>query len=170
MLNSIVDFFGHQRLFFRRFIPCSVRPVAIFALLLALTVSITNSNLANAHMLTGDLARVYALAGDRHMADPSVIRVGTCYYGFSTGFQGGPGHGSPTIRKTCDTTLRTGWTYIGTVFTNTPAWITAALGSQPPNLWAPDINYWNGKYHLYYAGSLWGTAFAVMGLDRKSVV
>jgi arabinan endo-1,5-alpha-L-arabinosidase len=164
MLNSIVDFFGHQRLFFSRFIPYSVRPVAIFALLLALTGSITNSNLANAHTLAGDLAKVSALAGDRHMADPSVIRVGTCYYGFSTGFQGGPGHGSPTIRKTCDTTLRTGWTYVGTVFTNTPAWITAALGSQPPNLWAPDINYWNGKYHLYYAGSLWGTAFAVMGL------
>jgi hypothetical protein len=134
MLNSILDFFVHQRLLFSRFIPRSVCCIVMFALLLALIVGIANSNLATAHTLSGDRATVHALSGDLYMHDPSIIRVGTCYYGFSTGFEGGPGHGSPTIRKTCDTTLRTGWTYIGTVFSNTPAWITTALGSQPPNL------------------------------------
>src|SRR5689334_8622280 len=116
MLRSILDFFVHQRLLFSRFIPRNVRCVAMFTLLLALTVGIANSNLVIAHTLSGHLATAPALSGDLHMADPSVIRVGTCYYGFSTGFQGGPGNGSPTIRKTCDTTLRTGWTSIGTVF------------------------------------------------------
>ena len=106
-----------------------------------------------------------ALTGDLRMHDPSVIRVGACYYGFSTGFEGGPGNGSVTIRKTCDPTLYGGWTYVGTVWNSVPSWITARLGRTPPNIWAPDINYFNGKYHLYYAASIWGqSTLAVTGL------
>lgn len=105
-----------------------------------------------------------ALAGDVRMHDPSVIKVGSCYYGFSTGFEGGPGNGSITIRKTCDPTMVTGWTYVGTVWNSVPAWITTRLGQTPPNIWAPDINYFNGKYHLYYGASIWGTNTATMGL------
>ena len=68
-----------------------------------------------------------ALSGDIRMHDPSLIKVGSCYYGFSTGFEGGPGNGSITIRKTCDTTITTGWTYVGTVWSSVPAWITTRL-------------------------------------------
>lgn len=106
----------------------------------------------------------FALSGDLHMHDPSVIKAGSCYYGFSTGFEGGPGNGSVTIRKTCDATLTTGWQYVGTVWNAVPAWITSRLGSTPPNIWAPDINYFNGKYYLYYGASIWGTSTATMGL------
>ncbi|OCT15081.1 hypothetical protein A8709_13290 [Paenibacillus pectinilyticus] len=98
------------------------------------------------------------------MHDPSLIKVGSCYYGFSTGFEGGPGNGSITIRKTCDTTITTGWTYVGTIWNSVPAWITTRLGSTPPNIWAPDINYFNGQYYLYYGASIWGTNTATMGL------
>lgn len=107
-----------------------------------------------------------ALSGDIRMHDPSVIKVGSCYYGFSTGFENDPLNpsGSITERKTCDSTAATGWTKLGNVWESTPSWITDKLGSTPPNIWAPDIKYFNGKYHLYYAGSRWGTAYAVMGL------
>ncbi|HYN93659.1 MAG TPA: arabinan endo-1,5-alpha-L-arabinosidase [Pilimelia sp.] len=106
-----------------------------------------------------------ALSGDLRMHDPSLIRVGNCYYGFSTGFEGGPGNGSVTIRRTCDPRLYGGWTYVGTVWNQVPSWITARLGRTPPNIWAPDINYFNGKYHLYYAASIWGqSTLAVTGL------
>ncbi|MDT0484384.1 RICIN domain-containing protein [Streptomyces doebereineriae] len=110
--------------------------------------------------------QAHALSGDTRMHDPSVIKVGSCYYGFSTGFEHDSLNpsGSITERRTCDSTAATGWTKIGNVWDSTPSWITAKLGSTPPNTWAPDIKYFNGTYHLYYAGSLWGSSYAVMGL------
>lgn len=105
-----------------------------------------------------------AVAGDIRMHDPSVIKVGTCFYGFSTGFERGPGGGAVTIRKTCDPTLYGGWVYVGTVWNTPPAWITQRIGSTPPNFWAPDINFFNGRYHLYYGASIWGQSTAAMGL------
>ena len=44
------------------------------------------------------------------------------------------------------------WTFVGTAFTreSRPKW------NRKGNLWAPDINYINGKYVLYYAKSEWG--------------
>jgi len=43
------------------------------------------------------------------------------------------------------------WSYVGTAFdgTNHPTWVRNA------RLWAPDINYINGKYVLYYAMGVW---------------
>ncbi len=115
------------------------------------------------------VAPAAALFGSTRLHDPSVIRVGTCYYGFSTSFNGvngTTGPSGPWIYKTCDPTLVTGWTYIGAVFNTVPAWIVTKLGGQtPPNLWAPDINFWNGTYYLYYAGAIWGSGPApVIGL------
>jgi arabinan endo-1,5-alpha-L-arabinosidase len=37
------------------------------------------------------------------------------------------------------------WTYVGDAFASKPAWVQETAG-----LWAPDIAYVNGKYHLYY--------------------
>lgn len=44
------------------------------------------------------------------------------------------------------------WTYVRTAFTNT----TRPTFEQNGGLWAPDINYINGKYVLYYSMSVWG--------------
>jgi hypothetical protein len=67
--------------------------------------------------LTGS-GPAYALTGDIRMHDPSVIKVGTCYYGFSTGFENDPLNpsGSITIRKTCGGTAASGWTKVGNVW------------------------------------------------------
>jgi arabinan endo-1,5-alpha-L-arabinosidase len=104
------------------------------------------------------------------MHDPSVIKANGCYYGFSTGFENDPQNPSGSILryKTCDSTPATGWQKIGNLWDSTPAWITEKLGGNPPNIWAPDVNYFNGKYHLYYAGSRWGTSYAVMGVATAS--
>ena len=37
------------------------------------------------------------------------------------------------------------WTYMGDAFTTRPDWIDPTSG-----LWAPDIQYFNGQYYLYY--------------------
>jgi arabinan endo-1,5-alpha-L-arabinosidase len=93
--------------------------------------------------------------------DPTMAREGGTYYVFSTGDPAGSiGNGNIQIRTSAN--LRD-WTYAGTVFAAKPAWITAALGDIP-NLWAPDISYFGGLWHLYYAGSSFGSNNSVIGL------
>lgn len=106
-----------------------------------------------------------ALTGQTRLHDPSVIVAGGCHYAFSTGFEGGPGGGSPTVSRTCDPKGYADWVNLGPVFPAVPAWITAKLGRTPPNLWAPDINKVGSEYRLYYTASLWGQqTSAVVGL------
>jgi arabinan endo-1,5-alpha-L-arabinosidase len=93
--------------------------------------------------------------------DPTMAQAGGVYYVFSTGDPAGSiGNGNIQIRTSRN--LRD-WTYAGTVFASKPAWITSALGNIP-NLWAPDISYFNGLWHLYYAGSSFGSNNSVIGL------
>jgi len=40
------------------------------------------------------------------------------------------------------------WTYMGDAFSARPAWVNPTAG-----LWAPDIEYFNGQYYLYYTAS-----------------
>ncbi|MBN9391469.1 MAG: family 43 glycosylhydrolase [Chloroflexi bacterium] len=40
------------------------------------------------------------------------------------------------------------WTYLGDVFPSRPAWVNPTAG-----LWAPDIEFLNGKYYLYFTAS-----------------
>lgn len=44
------------------------------------------------------------------------------------------------------------WTFVGTAFTDA----TRPTFEPKGGLWAPDINYINGKYVLYYSMSVWG--------------
>ena len=91
--------------------------------------------------------------GYNSVHDPSMIKQGRTYYVFSTG-------GGLTI--TSSTNLIT-WQYVGTVFDSIPTWVSDAVGPLT-DLWAPDISYWRGLYHLYYAGSQFGTNTSVIGL------
>jgi arabinan endo-1,5-alpha-L-arabinosidase len=93
--------------------------------------------------------------------DPSMARESGTYYLFSTGDPASKiGNGNIQIRTSRN--LRQ-WAYAGTVFADQPAWITAAVGSIP-NLWAPDISFFGGLWHLYYAGSSFGSNNSVIGL------
>ncbi|KAB8142831.1 family 43 glycosylhydrolase [Chloroflexia bacterium SDU3-3] len=101
-----------------------------------------------------------ASTGDYAAHDPTMIKAGSYYYVFSTG-DNAYNKGNIQIRRSADLNS---WARIGTVFSSVPAWITTALGTTPGNLWAPDINYINGTYYLYYAGSTFGTNSSVIGL------
>jgi arabinan endo-1,5-alpha-L-arabinosidase len=93
--------------------------------------------------------------------DPTMAKEDGTYYVFSTGDPAGViGNGNIQIRTSRN--LRN-WTYDGTVFATKPAWITNELGNIP-NLWAPDISYFDGLWHLYYAGSSFGSNDSVIGL------
>ena len=81
---------------------------------------------------------------DRSLPDPTVIRVGNIFYLYSTeDIHNVPIYMSRNLVR---------WTYVGTCFNDN------TRPQMVPNggIWAPDINYINGQYVLYYSKSTWG--------------
>jgi hypothetical protein len=91
--------------------------------------------------------------------DPTIIKQGRYYYEIITGDIGTRTY--LPIRRSTDLVH---WTFLGTVFATPPAWVIEELGITPGDFWAPDINYFDGAYHLYYAASSFGTNNSVIGL------
>ena len=91
--------------------------------------------------------------------DPTIIKQGRYYYEIITG-----SIETRTYLPVRRSTDLVNWTLLGPVFTTPPAWVVAELGLTPGDFWAPDINYFDGEYHLYYAASSFGTNNSVMGL------
>jgi arabinan endo-1,5-alpha-L-arabinosidase len=91
------------------------------------------------------------LSGDYAVThDPSIGREGDMYYVFAT--TSNAEEGQFPIR--CSHDLLT-WKLCGHVFDKIPAWIHE-VSPTTKELWAPDISYFEGKYHLYYAYSAFG--------------
>jgi arabinan endo-1,5-alpha-L-arabinosidase len=90
--------------------------------------------------------------------DPSMAWDGARYYLFATG-------GTLGIRSSPDILE---WTSAGNVLQAVPSWVTTALGSNPGSLWAPDVSYFNGQFHVYYAGSTFGSNASVIGLATSA--
>lgn len=103
------------------------------------------------HLLAQNAApHVYSLSGDfwgTH--DPSIMKEGNTWYVFATGRAP---NGQMAIR--CSQDLQT-WKLCGQVFTEIPDWIQKESPGTK-ELWAPDISFFDGVYHLYYAYSLFG--------------
>ncbi len=95
-------------------------------------------------------AHALALTGDFHgVHDPSIIKAGNTWYVFTTGLAP---HGHMAIRCSPDLAQ---WKFCGQVLNEIPAWIhKESPGTK--ELWAPDISYFSGKFHLYYSYSLFG--------------
>lgn len=104
-------------------------------------------------------AAVPAIQGDLSAHDPALIKQGNTWYIFSTG-------GGIQVRTSKDLVT---WTRIGDVFSGTPSWVTETLGNVP-DLWAPDIHFYNGLYYLYYAGSSFGSNNSVIGLATNKTL
>jgi len=98
------------------------------------------------------------LSGDMRVHDPVIIRQADTFYVFCTG----AGRGSGIVPIRCSKDLYH-WTLCGRVFEVLPDWavkeIPGARGA-----WAPDISYYNGKYHLYYSVSTFGRNDSAIGL------
>lgn len=96
--------------------------------------------------------------------DPSLIREGSTYYVFST--DAGPVGSYLQIRCSGD---RISWTACGHIFDTIPSWITAKIPGIG-GLWAPDISYFNGLYHVYYAGSSFASNNSAIGLATNKTL
>jgi arabinan endo-1,5-alpha-L-arabinosidase len=107
----------------------------------------------------------YPLTGETDdMRDPSIARQGATYYAFATDSSGAEGS-SLLIRCSPD---KVNWTARGAVFQHRPAWIATAVPGAL--LWAPDISYFHGMYHLYYAASTLGSQRSAIGLATNTTL
>lgn len=139
--------------------------VCLFALVLPLFCTSCGvtllGHLSYASEATDPLAH-YALTGDTlPVLDPSIIRQGPTYYAFSTDVAGFPSSGNLPIHCSKD---KVNWTACGSVF---PAGIPAWVKERVPGiagLWAPDVSYFEGEYHVYYNGSTLHSQHTVIGL------
>ena len=83
--------------------------------------------------------------------DPSIIKEADTWYLFGTVTEKiSPGQ----LPIRCSKDLHT-WKRCGFVFRSIPDWIKKE-SPQTKDLWAPDESYFDGKYHVYYAFSVFG--------------
>jgi arabinan endo-1,5-alpha-L-arabinosidase len=111
------------------------------------------------NLVTSPLS-VYDLVGDVGLIhDPTIIRQGSNYYVLST--DGGQAGGFLPIFCSSD---KINWKRCSQIFTTIPASLSTALGTTLTSLWAPDVSYFNGLYHVYFTASVFGTSNSVIGL------
>jgi arabinan endo-1,5-alpha-L-arabinosidase len=99
------------------------------------------------------------LKGELRVHDPAIIREGDTLYVFSTG---GSPQGGGFIPIRCSKDLYN-WSRCGTVFEQLPEWANREIPGTR-GIWAPDISYFNGKYHIYYSVSTFGKNNSAIGL------
>ncbi len=104
------------------------------------------------------------LEGDLAVHDPAIIKEGDTYYLFCTG--GSRRTGYVPIR--CSPDLRH-WELCGYVFDKLPEWAPVEIPGTR-GVWAPDISYFNGKYHLYYSISTFGKNNSAIGLATNKTL
>ncbi len=104
----------------------------------------------------------YPLTGDTNpVLDPSIIRQGSTYYAFSTDVAGFASVGFLPIHCSQD---KVKWIACGSIFPFAiPAWVKQRVPGIV-GLWAPDVSYFNGEYHVYYSGSTLHSQQTVIGL------
>lgn len=105
-------------------------------------------------------AAAAAQTGEVGVHDPAIIRADDVYYIFHTG------RGVPYKRSTD----LVHWENAGRVFEETPAWVAEAVPANRGSLWAPDISHFNGRYHLYYSVSSFGSQHSAIGLATNATL
>jgi arabinan endo-1,5-alpha-L-arabinosidase len=117
---------------------------------------------------SADPLATYSLSGETDpVLDPSIIRQGSTYYAYSTDVAGYAENGNIPVHCSQD---KVNWITCGSVFPGgMPGWIRQKVPGVS-GLWAPDISYFNGEYHLYYNGSKLHTQETVIGLATNNTL
>ena len=96
--------------------------------------------------------------------DPVMIKEGDTYYLFCTGM-------GVSMMKSKD--MKT-WEEYGSIFEEAPKWTVASLPGFRGHMWAPDVIFHNGEYHVFYSCSAFAKKTSLIGhvtnktLDRNS--
>lgn len=89
---------------------------------------------------------VPAMGDIQDVHDPDIAREGKRYYVYYT-------HGGIHTLSSVDLVH---WQRGPDALPGDPAWVPTVIPNADPNdLWAPDLSFWGGQWHLYYAKSGW---------------
>jgi len=100
------------------------------------------------------------LEGDiRQVHDPTIIKEADTYYVFST-------RAGIAIRCSKDLIH---WRLCGDVFAHLPEWAVKDVPGLR-GLWAPDVSYFSGRFHLYYSVSTFGSNRSSIGLATNQTL
>ena len=91
--------------------------------------------------------------------DPVIAKENGKYYVYHTGGR---------IPFICSPDKLT-WEFCGRVFEKNPGW-TREINPDLADTWAPDISFFNGKWHLYYAVSSFGSQNSAIGLATNTTL
>ncbi len=127
-------------------------------LAVAVVTSVLLTGLGCQSNMTPREPELLSLQGNLGVHDPVIMREGDTFYVFCTG--GGRRTGVTPIRCSKD---MYNWTLCGYVFDQLPEWVREEV-PRARDAWAPDISYYNGKYHLYYSVSSFGVNDSAIGL------
>jgi len=102
-------------------------------------------------ILEGDLSPIH---------DPAIIREGRTYHLFASNR-----FADKLVPMFCSPDRRR-WTLCGNVFDAVPPWAREEVPGAR-GIWAPDISFFAGRYHLYYSVSTFGRNRSVIGLTTN---
>lgn len=101
------------------------------------------------------------LTGSYRVHDPVMARQCNTYYVFCTGRR------VPILKST----NRHYWQSAGSALESIPAWVfTVVPAFTGSSVWAPDISYFSGEYHLYYSVSTFGSNVSAIGLATNTTL
>ena len=125
---------------------------AIVLISLSLVICFATADLAADKTASSTTPEALKVEGDVEFThDPSIAKDGDTWYLFGTA-NGPVRKGELPIR--CSQDLHH-WRLCGYVLEKIPDWIKQESPTTK-ELWAPDISYFDGEYHLYYAFSVFG--------------
>ena len=103
------------------------------------------------------MPRSLAITNGENVHDPSMIQSGNTTYVFNSGLW------------TRTSTNLTSWTNIAQVLSPHPGWIDGMVPGVG-DLWAPDVSFFNGLYHLYYAASTFNSKRSCIGHATRAAM
>jgi len=92
--------------------------------------------------------------------DPVMAKEGDTYYVYSTG----PGITFYSSQNMLD------WKSEGRIFKEKPTWAQAAAPDFNGHVWAPDVQFHQGKYYLYYSVSGFGKNASAIGVATNTTL
>ena len=103
-------------------------------------------------------AALWNVTGEKMIHDPSIIKEGNSWYVFGTGEA--EKNGIRVLRSDNGTN----WYATPVIFPTAPSWWKTYVPNHETNQWAPDIQYYNGRYWLYYSVSSFRSNTSLIGL------
>lgn len=93
----------------------------------------------------GGPVRVPVTGDTTWVHDPVIVRDGDTFHLYST-------HDGVQQRTSTDLVH---WKQVAPVFAKPPAWWARDVPGAKGDVWAPDVSFWGGRWHLYYTVSEW---------------